>query len=458
MESKHKEPLGQSPISVSPLWDESRQSWGMYPKTTSLVSPLHWRGQEFSESSPDKHPSLSYLPFGRGRSYGDSCLNDKNILLSTEKLNHFIELNNETGMLKVEAGLTLKEVLEEIVPRGWFLPVVPGTQFVTIGGAIANDIHGKNHHVAGTFGCHVKSLELLRSDGTRRVCSQEENTDWLQATIGGLGLTGIILWAEIKLKKIVCPWISRETLRFHNLKKFFEYSEDSDNKFEYTVGWMDCLSQGDDLGRGVFFRGNHLLVKEAAELKVKQERIKTFPFHAPEFLLNRLSMKAFNTLYYHTHPSKKSEIVHYRPFFFPLDGINHWNRLYGKRGFFQYQCVVPYEGSKSPIFDIIETFAKSGLGSFLTVIKTFGNSISPGILSFPKPGVTLTLDVPNEGQKTLRILEILDEKVVKCGGRVYPAKDARMSKESFKHYFPERPAFEKYKDPKFSSSFWRRVT
>ncbi|MBM4304565.1 MAG: FAD-binding oxidoreductase [Deltaproteobacteria bacterium] len=439
-------------------WDHTIESWGKYPKSKSIVCSLGSRKQEFSQSVQGVEPELSYLAYGRGRSYGDSCLNDGNVLLSTEKLSRFISLDAQTGILKVEAGLTLKEVLDHIVPQGWFLPVVPGTQFVTIGGAIANDIHGKNHHVAGTFGCHVKSLELLRSDGSRRVCSLTQNQDWFKATVGGLGLTGIIIWAEIQLKKIACPWISRETLRFSHLDRFFEYTLDSDSKFEYTVGWMDCLSQGAQLGRGVFFRGNHLLLKDVSEIKVKSDKIKTFPFNAPEFVLNRFSMKVFNTVYYHTHPSKKAELVHYRPFFFPLDGINHWNRLYGKRGFFQYQCVVPFEGTQSPIYDIIETFARSGLGSFLTVIKTFGQKPSPGLLSFPRPGVTLTLDVPNEGKKTLRVLERLDEKVVEAGGRVYPAKDARMSKESFQNYFPERAEFEKFKDPHFSSSFWRRVT
>ncbi len=439
-------------------WNDSKESWGKYPKTEAVVCSLKSRSQKISDAIPLGQEELSYLAYGQGRSYGDSCLNDHNLLILTEKLNHFIELNPETGVIKVEAGLTLKEVLDHVVPRGWFLPVVPGTQFVTIGGAIANDIHGKNHHVAGTFGCHIKSLELVRSDGTQRICSPHQNEDWFRATIGGLGLTGIITWAEIQLKKIACPWISRETLRFHHLDQFFEYTLDSDSKFEYTVGWLDCLSQGAQLGRGVFFRGNHLLLKEASEIKSKKEKIKTFPFNAPEFLLNRFSMKAFNSLYYHTHPSKKAELVHYRPFFFPLDGINHWNRLYGKRGFFQYQCVVPFEGTQSPIYRMIETFAKSGLGSFLTVIKTFGKVSSPGILSFPRPGVTLTLDVPNEGKKTLRVLESLDEMVMDAGGRVYPAKDARMSKESFKKYFPERVEFEKFKDPHFSSSFWRRVT
>ncbi|NBY19033.1 FAD-binding oxidoreductase [bacterium] len=439
-------------------WDETKESWGKYPKTKAIVRGLASRTEDFDELVKGLDPQLAVLPFGQGRSYGDSCLNDENVLISTDRLNRFIHLNTETGILKAEAGLTLKEILDHIVPQGWFLPVVPGTQFVTLGGAIANDIHGKNHHVAGTFGCHVRSLELLRSDGSRKICSPEINTDWFKATVGGLGLTGVIIWAEVQLKKIAGPWIARETVRFSHLARFFELTQESDKKFEYTVGWMDCLSEGANLGRGVFFRGNHLLLKDVTEVKVKNVSIKTFPFDAPEFLLNRLTMKTFNSLYYYTHPSKKSELVHYRPFFFPLDGINHWNRMYGKRGFFQYQCVVPFEGTQSPIYDIIEFFARSGLGSFLTVIKTFGNVASPGILSFPKRGVTLTLDVPNDGKRTRRVLDSLDEMVVQAGGRVYPAKDARMSKESFQNYFPEKREFEKYKDPKFSSSFWRRVT
>lgn len=209
-------------------WDETKESWGKYPRSKAVVRGMVSRNQGFDEVVTDLDAEMAVLPYGQGRSYGDSCLNDQNILISTDKLNRFIEFNRETGVLRAEAGLTFKEILDHIVPQGWFLPVVPGTQFVTLGGAIANDIHGKNHHVAGTFGRHVKSLELLRSDGSRRICSAKENSDWFNATIGGLGLTGIIVWAEIQLKKISGPWISRETVRFAHLARFFELTQESD--------------------------------------------------------------------------------------------------------------------------------------------------------------------------------------------------------------------------------------
>jgi FAD/FMN-containing dehydrogenase len=397
------------------------------------------------------------LPYGLGRSYGDSCLNDGAVLLITTALNRFIALDNTSGILRCEAGVTLAEILSVVVARGWFLPVTPGTKFVTVGGAVANDVHGKNHHGDGTFGRYVKNFALLRSDGIRYLCSPTQNQDLFQATIGGLGLTGLILWVEFQLIPIHNPFLDAETVQCKNLSQFFELSQESEEKYQYTVAWIDCLARGRSLGRGIFIRGNHAHHLEKRPPPPSDSQI-IIPVEAPSFLLNRFSIRAFNFLYYHKQRSPRvSQIVHLDPFFYPLDAIGKWNRLYGRRGFFQYQCVVPYEGQSSPIRRILETISQSGMGSFLAVLKVFGDKPSPGILSFPKKGITLALDFPNQGRDTLELLERLDQIVRANNGAVYPAKDARMSAASFQTYFPRWQEFAKYVDPHFSSSFWRRV-
>ncbi len=396
------------------------------------------------------------LPYGQGRSYGDSCLNDGGLLLLTAPLNRFIEFERDTGRLRCEAGTTIAEILDLAVPHGWFPPVTPGTKFVSIGGAIANDVHGKNHHQAGTFGRFVTKFELLRSDGTRLFCSPSENTDWYRATIGGLGLTGLILWAEIQLKPVNGPMIACETIRFGGLEEFLAISRESSREFEYTVAWIDCLRKGSQLGRGIFIRGNH-----SDELPGKTSSSApslSVPFYAPNMLLNQYSIRAFSELYFRKQRGRLlRRTLHYDPFFYPLDRVLHWNRLYGRQGFYQYQCVVPDQSSTSPIQRILEAISDSKLGSFLTVLKVFGSVPSPGMLSFPRDGVTLALDFVNRGSQTLNLMDRLDAMVSEFGGAVYPAKDARLSSVHFKRFFPCYHEFEKFVDPKFSSSFWRRV-
>jgi len=429
------------------------QSWGRYPAVApEKVEPVLWR-----DAPPDlKTLAALVLPFGYGRSYGDSCLNST--LLDASYLNRFISFDEKQGLLRCEAGVSLSEILELFVPRGWFLPVVPGTKFVSVGGAIANDIHGKNHHRAGTFGCHVTRFELLRSTGERVICSAEENEELFEATIGGLGLTGLILWAEIQLKPIAGPYITSERIRFSNLEDFFKLANASDEDYEYTVAWVDCLAKGRNLGRGIFIRGNHSDLKPGKETPSKK-RTRRIPFDFPQFVLNGISMKLFNRLYYYSQLRKKVEkTVSYEPFFFPLDSIEEWNRIYGKRGFLQYQCVVPPEQESKNIAAILSQVSAMREGSFLAVLKKFGDISSPGVLSFPRAGTTLTLDFPFKGGKTLRLLEELDKIVRACGGAVYPAKDARMSAESFQCYFPNWQKFAEFIDPKFGSRFWQRVT
>ena len=432
------------------------QSWGRYPKVQHCqVLPVYWRSDLPDLSSLE----LPVLPYAYGRSYGDSCLNEGGVSLDVSRLRRFISFDEEKGLLRCEAGVSLAEILEVIVPRGWFLPVSPGTRFVSVGGAIANDIHGKNHHRAGTFGCHVTCFELLRSNGERFVCSPNEHSELFHATIGGLGLTGVILWAEFHLKPIVNPYIDVDHIRFSSLDEFFEISVESDKDYEYTVSWADILIGGENLCRGIFTRGNHNQSKALASKHEKKRLPLALPFNFPIFALNTLTVKAFNELYYHAQLSKRvHKVVPYDPFFYPLDSIHNWYRMYGKRGFLQYQFVVPFENAREAMKEILGRIRRSGEGSFLTVLKQFGNIQSPGMLSFPRPGLTLALDFAYGGQKTLQLLDELDKIVLQSCGAVYPAKDARMSAESFQAFFPKWKEFAQYVDPHFSSSFWRRVT
>jgi FAD/FMN-containing dehydrogenase len=410
---------------------------------------------------PKPEPGKTVLPYGNGRSYGDSCLNTGGVLIDCGGLDRFIAFDGDSGVLRCEAGVLLADILDGAVPRGWFLPVSPGTRFATVGGAIANDVHGKNHHRAGTFGNHVRRFELLRSDGERLLCSADENREHFRATIGGLGLTGLVTWAEIQLKPVANPYIDQESIRFHDLAEFFRLTKESDGEFEYTVAWIDCLAKGPSLGRGLFVRGNHAAAMAGdgagAAPKVPRESF-SVPFAPPLSLVNGLSLRAFNALYFRKQRGDRvSSQVHYRPFFYPLDAIADWNRLYGPKGFYQYQCVLPLARGEAGMGEILQKIAAAGMGSFLAVLKVFGDHPSPGLMSFPRSGVTFTLDFPNPGGKVRTLLDRLDAITGKHGGAVYPAKDARMSPELFRQGYPALDEFTQYVDPAFSSSFWRRI-
>lgn len=394
------------------------------------------------------------LPYACGRSYGDSCLNEGGLLLDVRGLDRLIAFDEERGLLQCEAGVTLAEILALTVPRGWFLPVVPGTRWVSVGGAIANDIHGKNHHRAGTFGAHVARLELLRSTGERVRCAPDDPL--FQATVGGLGLTGLILWAEIRLKRVPGAGITMERIRFPDLDTFLELAAE-DQAFEYTVAWVDCLAGGRRLGRGIYTRGDHAPIEGPVPSPLRPARL-TVPGDAPAGLLNRLTLGLFNEAYYRAQlGARRRATVPYGPFFFPLDGVGEWSRLYGPRGFVQYQCVVPDGPGGGPIRTLIERIARSGEPASLAVLKRFGGARSPGMLSFPREGITLAVDFAVRGPRTLALLDDLDAVVREAGGAVYPAKDARMSPDSFRAFFPGLDRFTAFRDPKFSSSFWRRV-
>ena len=397
------------------------------------------------------------LPFGNGRSYGDSCLNTGGALIECGSLDRFLSFDVDGGVMRCEAGVQFSRILDLAIPAGWILPTMPGTRFLTVGGAIANDVHGKNHHSAGTFGRHVSCFELLRSDGSRTLCSPERNTELFRATIGGLGLTGVVTWAELRLKRCATPYLSQEVIRFANLSEFFELSGASDGDYEYTVAWVDCLAAGRSLGRGLFTRANHLEQLPAKPPK-PPGRAASIPFSPPMSLINALSLRLFNAVYYRKQRADRaSGPVHYKPFFFPLDSIREWNRIYGPRGFYQYQCVLPMARGEEGIAEILRRISSSGSGSFLAVLKVFGDTPSPGMMSFPRPGVTLALDFPNKRGKTLALLASLDEVTHEFGGALYPAKDARMPPWMFADSFPALEAFKPHIDPAFSSSFWRRV-
>jgi FAD/FMN-containing dehydrogenase len=406
------------------------------------------------------------LPYGLGRSYGDSCLNDGGVLIDTSQLSRLIQFDSERGILRAEAGLSLEQLLAVIVPRGWFLPVSPGTQFVTLGGAVANDIHGKNHHRAGAFGCHVRRFELWRSDGSRRECSPDENAELFRATIGGMGLTGLISWVEIQLMRIASPCLQMERIRFRSFDEYLALENESSGDYEYTVSWIDCLRPGPT--RGLFQRANFAEEGDAASTNgsvlsknrnPRKSRLPLrVPFDMPSFALNEMAVKLFNQSIFHLQRRDRiSRVSHYTPFFYPLDRVLDWNRIYGKAGFYQYQFLVPSE-AEDVFREILLRIGSSHQGSFLVVLKKFGKISSPGLMSFPREGLTLALDFPNRGQITLDLLEELDGLVQRAGGCVYPAKDARMSAASFQHYYPQWKEFSRTLDPQFSSSFWRRVT
>jgi FAD/FMN-containing dehydrogenase len=435
--------------------DETVNSWGHYPAYPQTAHACYWRNEIPATLSSLAKNHINTLPFGMGRSYGDSCLASSNHVLQMSTLNRFISADWEQGIIIAEAGLTIAELLNVIIPHGWFIPVTPGTKYVTLGGALANDVHGKNHHKRGTFGQYVPRFSLIRSDRPALICSAEENSNLYKATIGGLGLTGIIEWVELKLIPIQSSQIDTTHIRFNSLADFFTLSAELDNQYEYAVAWIDCLAKGSALGRGIYTVGNHA---DNGVLTIDNKSKITVPFAPPISLVNNLSLRLFNSLYYHA-PTKnrQNKQMSYEPFFYPLDRILHWNRLYGSRGFQQYQCVIPEEIAEITIHALLTTIAAAGKGSFLAVLKKCGSIISPGLLSFPLPGVSLALDFPQDDILNKRLFPHLDAIIRQANGRLYPAKDAHMSGEDFRQFYPAWQQVEALRDPALYSHFWRRV-
>ena len=385
------------------------------------------------------------ISYGNGRSYGDASL-QKRILL-TRRFNKFISFDETTGELRCQAGVLLSEILDVFLPRGWFLPVTPGTKLITVGGAVAADVHGKNHHREGSFGRHVVSMDVMRADGSIITCSPSRHTDFFHLTVGGMGLTGVILNVTLRLRRVDTAYIREEIVRAANLDEIMDLFEASDD-WTYSVAWIDCLARGEGMGRSILMRGEHAVRDELARpahrrspLQPKPKRRLDVPFFFPSFVLNRWTMRAFNELYYRLHRAEPhTRITDYNTFFYPLDAIENWNRIYGKRGFTQYQFVLPRAAGREGVRAILERIARSGLGSFLAVLKLFGDRSSGGIISFPMEGYTLALDFPIS-TASLRLFRELDAMVADYGGRLYLAKDSRMDAEMFARTYPRADDF-----------------
>lgn len=437
----------------------SYQSWGRVSHFRHRVSRPAFTA-DAAASLRELGPSV--LAFGMGRSYGDSCLNDGGALLDTRGLDRLVAFDRDSGVLEIEAGVTLASILRHLTQtaepgRTWFPPVSPGTKFVTVGGAIANDVHGKNHHTAGCFGNHVLSFHLLRSDGTIRLCSPTQDAALFAATIGGLGLTGLVLSARLQMRRVPSMWLEVEDIRFDDLAGFAELSAGSGADWDYTVAWTDCLARGRALGRGIFTRARH--IDRAGPPPALTTQRRSVPVDMPGLMLNGVSVAAFNAVYWRRAPRVPARrVASYEPVFYPLDAIGQWNRIYGVRGFHQYQCVIPTATAADAVAALLRAIAAARQGSFLAVLKTLGGRASPGLLSFPMPGTTLALDFPNRGAPTYDLLNRLDAVTAEAGGRIYPAKDGRVSAGDFQRGYPEWRNFASHVDRHFSSSFWRRVS
>lgn len=397
------------------------------------------------------------LAFGNGRSYGDSCHNDSGLLAAMRPKARIPSFDPATGLLEAEAGTTLAEIIAHCAPHGWFLPVTPGTQYVTLGGAIANDVHGKNHHLRGSFGAHVDSLVLVRSDRGVLTCSPADNAGLFRATIGGMGMTGLILTARIRMMRVTSLDIAETVTPFASLGHYFDLADEADARNEYAVAWIDQMAGGSKAGRGVLLAGNHA-ANGNLDGTIRRPRL-SIPFQPPVTVLNRPFLTLFNRTYRAAQMRKAGQenITGWRSYFYPLDAVGHWNRLYGPNGLFQHQSVIPCDTARDTVPALLKAARDAGQGSFLTVLKRFGEMAPAGLLSFARPGYTLTLDFPNRGAGTLALLDELDWITLDAGGAVNPYKDARMAPETFAASFPRWQDLEAWRDPAFISDFWRRT-
>ncbi len=426
-------------------------SWGMYPKVKSTIFTFF--SKENLKEIVNQHHEL--IPYGNGRSYGDSALNDKIIYM--KPMDYFIDFDEESGLLHVQSGVLLSEILEHFVPRGWFLKVTPGTKFITIGGAIASDVHGKNHHLEGCFSECVEEFNIMLSDGEIVTCTKGATPDLWKATCGGMGLTGVILDAKIYLKQIRSQYIDQITIKTKNLQETFDAFESYKDK-PYSVAWIDCLAKGNTIGRSLLMVGDF---RCDGKLDYKPTVQKSIPFNFPSFALNNWSVRAFNRLYYgKVKDSISKQRVDIDTFFYPLDAIGHWNRIYGKNGFTQYQFILPKETSFKGLEEILTTISDSGKGSFLAVLKLYGKA-NENWLSFPMEGYSLALDFKIE-KGLFDLLDKLDKIVEKYKGRIYLTKDVRVSKDTFEKGYPEIQKFREFRkenkmDIKFQSYQSKRV-
>ncbi|WP_336959342.1 FAD-binding oxidoreductase [Chryseobacterium contaminans] len=434
---------------MKPNFTQKVTNWGNFP-----VVEKEMRSEDSFKNI--KEFVLSHnevIARGNGRCYGDASLGES--IFSTKKLNKFISFDRLNGIIECESGVLLSDVLEISVPQGYFLYVTPGTKFVSVGGAIASDVHGKNHHAEGCFSEYVIEFKLMVENGEIITCSREENSEKFWATIGGMGLTGIILTAKFKLKNIESAYIRQESIKADNLDEIFKLFDESES-WTYTVAWIDCLQKGKNIGRSILMRGEHAFQHELPQamaktpLRLKKKLQPTVPFYFPGFVLNALTVKIFNWLYYKKQSKKEvKNFIDYETFFYPLDAINEWNKIYGKSGFIQYQMVIPKESGKEGMKRILETIANSGNGSFLAVLKLFGKNNPEAYNSFPVEGYTLALDF-KVNSKLKKLVEELDSIVQEFGGRIYLTKDS-MSKSSLTNYLKN------IRSPKFVSLQHKRI-
>ena len=413
---------------------KSCSAWGMYPR----IECERLKFETKKDLKQILRENKELIPFGNGRSYGDSALSGK--IVDVRSKDCFLDFDEEAGLLHVEAGVLLSEILEHFVPRGWFLKVTPGTKLITIGGAIASDVHGKNHHVEGCFSECVDSFTIMLPDGEVATCTKEGTPDLWRATCGGMGLTGVILTAKIHLKKINSQYIDQTTIKTKNLKETFEAFEAYSDK-PYSVAWIDCLAKGDEIGKCLLMVGDF---REDGKLDYRLKPQKTIPFNFPSFALNNWSVRAFNWLYYGKVKERVSQQrVDIDTFFYPLDAIGHWNRIYGKNGFTQYQFILPKETSYEGLEEILSAISRSGKGSFLAVLKLYGKA-NDNWLSFPIEGYSLALDFKIE-KGLFSLLDELDEIVLRYKGRIYLTKDVRVGKETFEKGYPDIEKFRAFR-------------
>ena len=404
------------------------------------------------------------LVIGNLRSYGDEALSLTGCYLQTTHCDRILELDPTGPTITVESGVLVDALEDRLMPLGLMLPVTPGTAMVTVGGAIANDVHGKNHHCAGTFGCFVEEFELVRTTGEVLVCSPNQNSEWFAATIGGMGLTGAITRATLRLRRIQSPLVKVRSTRFARLEEFFQLDEQHHNSHEYTVAWIDCLATGNALGRGIYSMADHLpsaptggtRASAASSLAQPRSRRINVPFTLPISPLNRATLALMNAAYWRLYPIG-TQSVNLRKWLYPLDAVGNWNRLYGPRGFRQFQCAVPADQARAAITQMLKTIAARREGSLLAVLKNFGNKPSPGLMSFPMPGTTLALDFVQRGERTANLLRELHRITMDAGGRIYAAKDACSAPEHLEHGYPNLSRFMPFLDPGIGSLLAQRL-
>jgi len=415
--------------------------WGLYPVVNSMVHKALYQ-----RDLVDVRQCGPLLPQGNCRSYGDACLYER--VVSTLPLNHLLEFDAEAGLLRTEVGITLDKLIRFILPRGFFLPVTPGSKFPTLGGCIAADVHGKNHHAEGSIAEFVEDIDLILADGTTLCCSRHKNAELFFATLGGMGLTGLIYAATLRLKKVESAYMRMRSIKTSNFAELCQLFEQTQDHYTYSVAWIDCLATGKKLGRSILMLGEHASAAETAGktlFKTHSNGGLSVPFSLPDIALSRLSVKAFNTLYYNRQRRHQTDAtVHYDPYFYPLDSVQHWNRIYGRRGFLQYQFAVPFAGGRELIADVLTRIAARGTASFLAVLKTFGPQ-GQGLLSFPMPGYTLALDIPLHDTGVIPFLQELTQEITAADGRIYLAKDAITAREDFEAMYPRLDEFKRIK-------------